>query len=94
MVRFRMAHYEVINLVHINNFLQFLKILIEEFRLRRLKKHRLTAGFHHIGVISRSKLRIHDDVKYPKLIVDDSCPIKVVSQFNTFHVCLLLSYFK
>ena len=49
-------------------------------------------GFEDIGVIGGAKLRIHDDVKYPKLIVDDSCPIKVVSQFNTFHVCLLLSF--
>ena len=92
MIRFRVAHDKIIYFVYIDHFLQFFTILIEKLCLCRLKQNCLVSGFHHIGVIRRSELRVHDNVKNPKLVINNTRPVKIISQSDTFHVCLLFFF--
>ena len=85
-----MADDKIVDLVYIGHFLKFLQIFVTELRLCRLEKDGLVSRFHHIRVIGRSKLCVHDDVEYSQLVIDNACPIEIVSQFYTFHVCLLI----
>ena len=90
MIRLCMADDKIVNLVYIDHFLKFFEIFIKELCLCRLEKDSLVSGLHHIRVIGSSKFCVHDDVKYSQLVVNNTCPIEIVSQFYTFHVCLLI----
>ena len=48
MIRLSVAHYQIINLRHINDFFQFFQILVKEFCFRRLEQNDLISGLHHI----------------------------------------------
>ena len=67
MVRFRMTHNKIINLINCRYLLHLLQILIPEFHLSSLKQNRLIPGFQHIRVICSAKLCIHYNIKHPQI---------------------------
>jgi len=79
MIRLCMIHDQIINFCYINNFFQLVKIFVKKFLFGCLKKDDLVSGFPYIGIIGSSKFRIHDNIKYPKIIIHNSCPVKTIA---------------
>ena len=77
MIRLRVIHHKVINLFNFRDLFKLSQILIEEFSLRRLKKHRFIPCFKYIGVIRGAEFRQHNNIEYPQVLIYYSCPVKI-----------------
>ena len=85
MIRFRMIYDQVIDFRHVDDLFQLIQILVKKFLFCRLKKDDLISGFPYIRIICGSEFCIHDNIKYTKIVVHNTRPVKSVSQFQCFH---------
>ena len=85
MVRLGVVYHNVVNRCNIQRFGKRFFILIIKFCLCRFKQHGFVTAFKDIGIVGRSKFRIHNDVEYPQILVQYSSPIKIRLQGKCFH---------
>ena len=90
-VRFCMADYDIIDGIDIQLFCQRQSVIIIEFFLGCFKDDGLISGLQDIGVISCTKLCVHDNVEYFQVFIQNTCPVQVVFQLQCSHI-IHLSY--
>jgi len=74
MVRLRMVHDDVVDVLHVADGLQMRQILVKERRFGGLKQHRLLTALQEIGIVAGAVFRMHDDVERAQVKILDSDP--------------------
>ena len=80
MIRLGMVYNNIINLRDIQLLGQCRSVLSEEFFLRGFKKNRFIPRLENVGIIGGAEFRIHNDVKYAQVLIQNPCPIKILFQ--------------
>ena len=84
-VRLRVADHQVVHLIDGSDLPHLFKPAVQALNLGGLKEHRMPAGFQNIGVVGGTKLRVHDDVEHPEVMIQGSGKIKTRFQFQNSH---------
>ena len=79
MIRLCMTYNKIIDFPNVDHFLKMFQIFVKKLRFCSLEKNCFVPRLHHIRIISCTEFRIHDNIKYSELIVNNTCPIKIIS---------------
>ena len=63
MVRFGMVHDDVVDIFHIDDFIQFRDVLVVGFQFRSLDDRGFLGTFKHIGVVGRTEFSCHNNIE-------------------------------
>ena len=78
MIRLRVLHYKIIDMLHIDDLPQIFQIFVEKFLLCGFKKNSLVPCFQHVRIVCCTKFRVHNDIKDTQVGVYNPRPIKIL----------------
>ena len=84
-VRLRVVHDDVLDVLHRRDLLHRLQIVVEELGLGGLKQCGLFAALQDVGVVGGAELGVHDDVEHPQVLVQNAHPVQAVVEFQGLH---------
>ena len=84
-VGLRMVHDQVVDLGNGSHGFDVAYHFVEERELGCFEKSRLLTALQQVGIVGRTVSGLHDDVKDAQIRIQDTCPVQILSDFESFH---------